>query len=68
MHAVGGRAVDIKRVGVVLRGPHRHIERERIARAAAVAVGRDDRHRTQGPDRDAERRQTLGAVTIVVGE
>ena len=55
MHAIGGRAVDVVSIGVVARRAHRHIERERIAGAAAVAVGSHDGDGAEGLDRPPKR-------------
>ena len=68
MHAVGGRAVDIVRIGVVARGAHRHIQRQRIARTAAVSIRCDDGDGAQGLDRKTKRRQALGSIAVVIGK
>jgi hypothetical protein len=44
------------------------VEGQGIARAAAVAIGRDDGDRAQGPDRGRQRNQALGAVAVIIGE
>jgi len=49
-----------------LRSAYGNVEGERVARAAAIAIGRDHGHCPERFDRLAERLQTLGAITVVV--
>src|SRR5271167_125459 len=66
MYAIGRRAVDVVGVRVIARGAHRYIESQRIARPAAVSVGRNYGDGPQGFDRPPECRQALGPIAVVI--
>ena len=66
MHAVGGRARHEVHARLGLEHAQRHIEGEGIARAAFVAVRRDDRDLGQGGEGLAQAADALGAKAVVV--
>ena len=68
MHAIGGRTVDVIGIGVVARRAHGDIERQGVARAAAIAVRSDDGDGAQWIDRPAERLQALCPIAVVIGK
>ncbi len=63
-----GVPLTIVSIGVVPRGAHRHIEGQRIARSAAIAVRSHDGDGAQWLDRPPECRQALGSVAVVIGK
>ena len=67
VHAVGRRALHEVDIGFGLADAQRHFERERVARAAAIAVRRDHRQVAEALERVAQRDDAARAVTIVVG-
>jgi len=66
MDAVRRGTVDEIRVGRVLGRPQRHVQGQRVAGAAAIAVWSHDRDPSVRTDRIDQRREPLGPVTIVV--
>ena len=66
MNAIGGRAVD--ELEAVRRTAHgqRAIERQRVRRAAAVALGRDDGDVGVRAQRGGERLEAGGEIAVVV--
>jgi DNA-nicking Smr family endonuclease len=66
MHAIGGSAHDAIQISLDFLYAQRHIERERIAGTAAIAIGcyrGDVAESAQGP---AQLLQTLGAVAVII--
>jgi len=68
VHAVGGRAHHEAHAGLGLEDPQRHIEREGVARAAAVAIRRDDGHLAQRRQLALQAADSFGAKAIVIAE
>ena len=69
VHAVRRRAVDDVVLALAeLEDAQRHVERQRVAGAAAVAVGRDDGDLGQRRKRVAQALQALGAIAVVVAD
>jgi hypothetical protein len=68
MHAIGRRAVHEEET--VRRPAHREraVERERVRRAAAVALGRDHHHLAEVGKRIGKMREARREVPVVVGE
>ena len=67
VHAVGRCAFDEVHVGFGLADAQRQFERERVARAAAIAIGRHHRQIAQALEPLAQRVDAARAVTVVVG-
>ncbi len=69
VHAVGRRAVDhVPGVGVHALHAQRHLERQRMAGAAEIAVGRDDGERRDALEPLAQEAQPFGAIAVIIGE
>src|ERR1700722_15507889 len=68
MHAVGRRTIHVVGIRIVAHRPHRHIQCQRIARAASVSIRSHNRHGAERLDRFSESRQALGAVAVVIGK
>ena len=69
MHAVGGRAGDVVHAGLGLEQAQRHIEREGIAGAAAIAVRRHHRDLAErAASASAQARDALGPVAVIVAD
>ena len=68
MHAVGRRAIDeVEAVGRAAQA-QRPVERQRIAGAAAVALGRDDGDVGDRRQRLGERLDARGEIAVVVAQ
>jgi len=67
MNAIGRRAVDVMKACRRLTQHQRAVERERIGRAAAVALGRHDGDIGERGERLRQCGQTGREVAIVVG-
>ncbi len=68
MDAVGGGAIDVIEAVGGLAKRERTVERQRVARAAAVALGSDHGHLADRAERLGERRDAGGEVTVVVAD
>ena len=68
VHAVGRRAVDVVEVVVDALDSQRRLERQRVARAAAVTVRRDDDDLGERRQMLGERAQAACLIAVVVGK
>ena len=66
MHAVGGRAVDV--IHALAMPVRSGVERQRIARPAAVSIGRDDGDLRERRERLDQGLETVGTVAIVIAD
>ena len=68
MDAVGRRAVDVVHGVAEREHAQRHVERQRVAGTAAVAIRCDDRHGRERTQRIGEALQSLGAIAVIVAD
>ena len=68
MHAIGRSAVAIVGIESISGGPHRDIQSERVAGAAAIAIRRHHRDRAQGFDGEGQSREALCLIPVIVGK
>jgi hypothetical protein len=68
VHAIGRRAVHVIHVVAELEHAQRHVERQRIARTAAIAVGRDDGDCRERSKRVRQPLQAFGAIAVIVAD
>jgi DNA-nicking Smr family endonuclease len=66
VHAVCWRAVDEIPVLPIVEDSQWHIQRQRIARPAAIPIRSDDRRRCQGGQCVDEGSQSFGAIAVVI--
>src|ERR1700757_3843136 len=68
MHAVGGRARDEVHSRLGLEDAQRHIEGERVAGTALVAIRGDDRHLGQRRESLAQPANAFGSKAVIVAD
>ena len=68
VHAVGGRAGHEVHARLGFEHAQRHVERQRVAGAAAVAVRRDDGDLAERRQRLAQAPDAFGTVAVVVAD
>ena len=68
VHAIGRRAVDVIEVVLDALDAQRRFERQRVAGAAAIAVGRHDDDVGDGREMPRERAQAARLIPVVIGK
>src|SRR5690606_5939895 len=68
MHAVGGRAVDAVHALFLLDHVKRPVQRQRVARRAAVAIGRDDGDARRAAQFRCKATYSLGVEAVIVAD